>query len=282
MLYAVQHADRAQARVSERVTQSMTDVDGIEVAWTEGAPSSQRATAEFARPGRDPGRARSSIVLAEDARRSPPGRASSPAGSASRSRRSRTSAAPSPTPASSAGSGRGSRSVASWPSSAGRTSRPSTRSRSSTRRAALLPTGSEETVQLAVLDGVEMTYLARHDGRQPVRLTSRHRPAPAGHRRRRPARPPSPRSTTPSSSAGSTASRAPGTHAASRTDARRAAGRPRRGPPSAATRWTTRRPSRASSATGSSIPGRQPGEGPYAASITLLKVAGDRRAGPGA
>jgi len=35
-----------------------------------------------------------------------------------------------------------------------------------------LPTGSEETVQLAILDGIEMTYLARHDGRQPVRLTS--------------------------------------------------------------------------------------------------------------
>jgi DNA-binding IclR family transcriptional regulator len=36
----------------------------------------------------------------------------------------------------------------------------------------LLTTGSEETIQLAVLDGLEMTYLARHDGRQPVRLTS--------------------------------------------------------------------------------------------------------------
>jgi IclR family transcriptional regulator, blcABC operon repressor len=35
-----------------------------------------------------------------------------------------------------------------------------------------LPTASEETVQLAILDGLEMTYLARHDGRQPVRLTS--------------------------------------------------------------------------------------------------------------
>jgi IclR family transcriptional regulator, blcABC operon repressor len=35
-----------------------------------------------------------------------------------------------------------------------------------------LPTGSEETVQLAVLDGLEVTYLARHDGRQPVQLTS--------------------------------------------------------------------------------------------------------------
>lgn len=35
-----------------------------------------------------------------------------------------------------------------------------------------MPTGSEETVQFAVLDGLEVTYLARHDGRQPVRLTS--------------------------------------------------------------------------------------------------------------
>lgn len=35
-----------------------------------------------------------------------------------------------------------------------------------------LPAGSEETVQFAVLDGLEMAYLARHDGRQPVRLTS--------------------------------------------------------------------------------------------------------------
>ena len=36
----------------------------------------------------------------------------------------------------------------------------------------VLPTASEETVQFAVLDGLEVTYLARHDGRQPVRLTS--------------------------------------------------------------------------------------------------------------
>jgi DNA-binding IclR family transcriptional regulator len=36
----------------------------------------------------------------------------------------------------------------------------------------LLPTAAVETVQLAFLDGLEMTYLARHDGRQPVRLTS--------------------------------------------------------------------------------------------------------------
>jgi DNA-binding IclR family transcriptional regulator len=35
-----------------------------------------------------------------------------------------------------------------------------------------LPVASDETIQLAVLDGLEMTYLARHDGRQQVRLTS--------------------------------------------------------------------------------------------------------------
>jgi DNA-binding IclR family transcriptional regulator len=35
-----------------------------------------------------------------------------------------------------------------------------------------LEAGSDETIQLAVLDGIEVTYLARHDGRQPVRLTS--------------------------------------------------------------------------------------------------------------
>jgi DNA-binding IclR family transcriptional regulator len=35
-----------------------------------------------------------------------------------------------------------------------------------------LPAASDETVQLAVLDGLDMTYLARHDGRQQVRLTS--------------------------------------------------------------------------------------------------------------
>jgi DNA-binding IclR family transcriptional regulator len=36
----------------------------------------------------------------------------------------------------------------------------------------LLPAASEETIQLAVLDGLEMTYVAQHHGRQPMRLTS--------------------------------------------------------------------------------------------------------------
>lgn len=31
---------------------------------------------------------------------------------------------------------------------------------------------SEETAQMAVLDGIEVTYLARHDGKQPIRLAS--------------------------------------------------------------------------------------------------------------
>src|SRR5437867_3746147 len=35
-----------------------------------------------------------------------------------------------------------------------------------------LPNGSDETVQFAVLDGLDVTYLARHDGRQQIRLTS--------------------------------------------------------------------------------------------------------------
>jgi IclR family transcriptional regulator, blcABC operon repressor len=35
-----------------------------------------------------------------------------------------------------------------------------------------LPVASDETSQLAVLDGLEVTYLARHDGRQPIRLAS--------------------------------------------------------------------------------------------------------------
>jgi DNA-binding IclR family transcriptional regulator len=35
-----------------------------------------------------------------------------------------------------------------------------------------LPVASEETTQMALLDGLEVTYLARHDGRQPIRLAS--------------------------------------------------------------------------------------------------------------
>jgi DNA-binding IclR family transcriptional regulator len=38
--------------------------------------------------------------------------------------------------------------------------------------AADLPYASEDTVQLGVLDGLEVTYVARHDGQQPIRLAS--------------------------------------------------------------------------------------------------------------
>lgn len=40
------------------------------------------------------------------------------------------------------------------------------------RTANELPVGAQETMLLAVLDGVEVVYLARHDGSQPVRLAS--------------------------------------------------------------------------------------------------------------
>ena len=133
-----------------------------------------------------------------------------------------------------------------------------------------LETGSEETIQLAVLDGIEMTYLARHDGRQPVRLTSQ-----IGRRL--------PASVT-----------ATGKAALSTLDpaevARRFEG--------AELPQLTRRSLRNVDALladldvvrargysmddeetvegvvcfGVAIPGRNPGEGPYAASITLLKV----------
>jgi DNA-binding IclR family transcriptional regulator len=35
-----------------------------------------------------------------------------------------------------------------------------------------LPVASEETTQMALLDDLEVTYVARHDGRQPIRLAS--------------------------------------------------------------------------------------------------------------
>jgi DNA-binding IclR family transcriptional regulator len=40
------------------------------------------------------------------------------------------------------------------------------------RTANELPVGAQETMLLAVLDGLEVVYLARHDGSQPVRLAS--------------------------------------------------------------------------------------------------------------
>jgi DNA-binding IclR family transcriptional regulator len=134
-----------------------------------------------------------------------------------------------------------------------------------------LETGSEETVQLAVLDGIEMTYLARHDGRQPVRLTS-------GIGRRLPA-----------------SCTATGKAALASLDdaeiARRYAGvttlpalsdhSHRTVPELMADLAEVRRRGYAIDdeetmegvvCYGVLVRGRQPGEGPYAASITLLKV----------
>jgi DNA-binding IclR family transcriptional regulator len=133
-----------------------------------------------------------------------------------------------------------------------------------------LETGSEETIQLAILDGIEMTYLARHDGRQPVRLTSQ-----IGRRL--------PASVTATGKAAL---------ATLDTDevARRFEGRElpqltRRSLPNLDTLLADLEIVRARGYAlddeetvegvvcfGVAIPGRGPGEGPYAASITLLKV----------
>jgi DNA-binding IclR family transcriptional regulator len=134
-----------------------------------------------------------------------------------------------------------------------------------------LPAASDETVQFAVLDGLEVTYLARHDGRQPVRLTS-------GIGRRLPAF---------STATGKAA-------LASLPDAeldRRLDGLdilPQPSPRSHATVASLRADLDGVRARGYAIdaeetmegvvcygimiPARQPGEGPCAASITLLKV----------
>ena len=134
-----------------------------------------------------------------------------------------------------------------------------------------LPTGSEETIQLAILDGLEMTYLARHDGRQPVRLTSQ-----IG--RRLPA------------TVTATGKAALASLAESDLDARLAgvAVLPTFTPNSIGTVDGLRIDLAAVRARGYAIddeetvegvvcfgvmiPGRRPGEGPYAASITLLKA----------
>ena len=137
--------------------------------------------------------------------------------------------------------------------------------------AQLLPAGSEETVQLAVLDGLEMTYLARHDGRQPVRLTSQ-----IGRRL--------PATVTATGKAalaslpeddldGRLAGAGPlptltansiGTVEALRTDLRAVRERGYSMDDEETVEGVV--------CFGVMIPGRRPGEGPYAASITLLKA----------
>jgi DNA-binding IclR family transcriptional regulator len=135
----------------------------------------------------------------------------------------------------------------------------------------LLPTGSEETVQLAILDGLEMTYLARHDGRQPVRLTSQ-----IG--RRLPA-------TVTATGKAALASLEPDDLDRRLTDV---TSLPRLTPNSLASvdalRADLAEVRRRGYAMddeetvegvvcfGVMIPGRRPGEGPYAASVTLLKA----------
>jgi DNA-binding IclR family transcriptional regulator len=137
--------------------------------------------------------------------------------------------------------------------------------------ARLLPVASEETVQLAILDGLEMTYLARHDGRQPVRLTSqigRRLPATSTATGKSALASLDPRELDRRLS-GITALPA-GTANAHRTvdallaDIERVRAR--------GYAIDDEETMEGVVCFGIAIPGRQPGEGPNAASITLLKV----------
>jgi DNA-binding IclR family transcriptional regulator len=134
-----------------------------------------------------------------------------------------------------------------------------------------LPAGSEETVQFAVLDGLEVIYLARHDGRQPVQLQS-------AIGRRLPA---------PSTATGKAAlASLPKDQLAQRLDGRTTLPRATRKAHATvdellADLTEIRRRGYAIDdeqtmegvvCYGVMVPSRQPGEGPYAASITLLKV----------
>ena len=134
-----------------------------------------------------------------------------------------------------------------------------------------LEAGSEETIQFAVLDGLEMTYLARHDGRQPVRLTS-------GIGRRLPA------SCTATGKAAlaslddaDLARRLEGVTALPRLSVRSHATVPELMADLAEVRRRgyaidDEETMEGVVCYGVLVRGRQPGEGPYAASITLLKV----------
>ena len=133
-----------------------------------------------------------------------------------------------------------------------------------------LETGSEETVQLAVLDGTQMTYLARHDGRQPVRLTSQ-----IGRRL--------PASVTATGKAALAA--LDPDEVARRFDGVELPQLTRRSLPNVDALLADLQVVRARGYAmddeetvegvvcfGVAIPGRSPGDGPYAASITLLKA----------
>jgi len=133
-----------------------------------------------------------------------------------------------------------------------------------------LETGSEETVQLAVLDGTQMTYLARHDGRQPVRLTSQ-----IGRRL--------PASVTATGKAALAS--LDSDEVARRFDGAELPQLTRRSLPNVDALLSDLQVVRARGYAmddeetvegvvcfGVAIPGRSPGEGPYAASITLLKA----------
>ena len=176
---AVRHSDRSMTAgrsTDDRSRDGDRRPDGV-VRWPATAADESVTEAGSLAPAV----ARAALILDSSRRMAgiPWDRASWHADSAFRNRRSRTSAAP-------------------WPMPAGSTRRDGLRARPSpgrTRgrvprhrrpgpgvlRSVATPAGaSEETVQFAVLDGLEVTYLARHDGGQPVQLASG-----IGRRRRR-------------------------------------------------------------------------------------------------
>jgi DNA-binding IclR family transcriptional regulator len=133
-----------------------------------------------------------------------------------------------------------------------------------------LEVASDETIQLAVLDGIEMTYLARHDGRQPVRLTSQ-----IGRRL--------PASVTATGKAA--LALLDRDEVATRFDGVQLPTLTRRSLPTVEALFADLDVVRGRGYSmddeetvegvvcfGVAIPGREPGEGPYAASITLLKA----------
>ena len=133
-----------------------------------------------------------------------------------------------------------------------------------------LEVASDETIQLAMLDGIEMTYLARHDGRQPVRLTSQ-----IGRRL--------PASVTATGKAA--LALLDRDEVARRFDGVQLPTLTRRSLPTVEALFADLDVVRGRGYSmddeetiegvvcfGVAIPGREPGEGPYAASITLLKA----------
>jgi DNA-binding IclR family transcriptional regulator len=134
--------------------------------------------------------------------------------------------------------------------------------------AQLLPTASEETIQLAVLDGVEMTYLADTTAANPSADLADRAAPPATVTATGKARSPHSRRGSPGAPCRHPRTARDDVHSLATVDALRDDLQVVR---ERGMRWTTRRPSKGR-VLRRDDPGRRPWEGPYAASITLLKA----------